>query len=62
MAAITEKEMMEIADQYIDKQFPTPLGNKKNWELKDRRAIEFTLVFVAGFSRGLDYAIKKLKS
>jgi hypothetical protein len=41
-----------MAHKFIDEQFPTPLGNKKNWELKDQRAVELTLAFIAGFSAG----------
>jgi hypothetical protein len=62
MAELTDQEIMKIANQYIDEQFPTPLGNKKNVELRDKQAIERTTIFVAGLSRGLTKAIEIFKS
>ena len=38
MEPFTKEEIMEIANQFIDENFPTPLGNKKNYELNDRQA------------------------
>jgi len=61
MAAVTEKEIVEIANQYIDRNFPTPLGNKKNIELRDKQAIERTMMFVGAFGMGLERAIRILK-
>jgi hypothetical protein len=52
MAALKQEQILEMAHKFIDEQFPTPLGNKKNWELKDQRAVELTLAFIAGFSAG----------
>ena len=62
MAALTEQEIMEIACQFIDKNFPTPLGNKKNIELKDIRAIERTMIFAGAYGMGLSKAVEIFKS
>lgn len=62
MAALTEEEIKEIANQYIDEYFPTPLGNKKNIELRDRQAIERTMLFAGAYGKGLKDAIKIYKS
>lgn len=62
MAALTEQEIMEITNQYIDKKFPTPLGNKRNLELKDKQAIERTIIFAGAYGKGLSDAVKIIKS
>ena len=62
METFTKEEIMEIANQFIDENFPTPLGNKKNYELNDRQAVERTMIFAGAYGRGLTDAIMILKS
>ena len=62
MTAKTEKEIYALADEFIDKNFPTPLGNKKNVELRDRQAIERTMIFAAAYGMGLTHALEIFKS
>jgi hypothetical protein len=62
MAALTKQEIKEIANQYIDKEFPTIHGNEINLVLNDKQAVERTVIFMAGFSQGLRKALLIYKS
>lgn len=62
MAEKSEKHIYSLADEYIDKNFHTVLGNKRLREANDRQALERTMIFVGAYGRGMNDALQILKA
>jgi hypothetical protein len=63
MTALTEEQIITLADKCIDEIFPNHpagFGNKERRELGNKEAIAFTAIFVSGYHEGLQYSLKIL--